>query len=497
MTDTVTGPTDPAPAGAAEPDPALAGPPGAPHLATGSFNDPYSARLTAFMSEGWGDLADVPAPPAPARGAAGRAAGPAARAAAGPAARGRPGRPGAAPDQRPVLPVPAEQRLRLADRRPDPRRRADPRPRVGGRRHPARAAAVAAGRRRVLPGRGQRRAVGRPARYAGRAARRRSGSPARPWPSCPPAWPRSGRRIVSRGFDPGAEQQAAGADPVLDLELAAVLSELRLVKDAVGDRPAARRDRRHHARVLRRGRADPRAGGPDRAARRGRLRRPRPDRRQRQRLPPHRRLRGARHHAALEPQRRAAAGRGAAPAGRGRRGATPCTPRTSPGPSRSAAGTPACSARSTGTCWPRRRRASPSCGPAPTSRPSTARRPGCWPRAWPTSACCRSARRSRCSRTRACTGGGRCARPGHMMGLDVHDCASAREARYLGGPLAAGPGPDRRAGAVLPGQRRDDPARAARHRDPDRGRRADHARRLRAAVRGAAPPARRGAGVVR
>jgi Xaa-Pro aminopeptidase len=28
--------------------------------------------------------------------------------------------------------------------------------------------------------------------------------------------------------------------------------------------------------------------------------------------------------------------------------------------------------------------------------------------------------------------------PGHMMGLDVHDCASAREARYLGGPLAAG-----------------------------------------------------------
>ena len=25
-----------------------------------------------------------------------------------------------------------------------------------------------------------------------------------------------------------------------------------------------------------------------------------------------------------------------------------------------------------------------------------------------------------------------------MMGLDVHDCASAREARYLGGPLAAG-----------------------------------------------------------
>jgi Xaa-Pro aminopeptidase len=28
--------------------------------------------------------------------------------------------------------------------------------------------------------------------------------------------------------------------------------------------------------------------------------------------------------------------------------------------------------------------------------------------------------------------------PGHMMGLDVHDCASAREATYLGGPLVAG-----------------------------------------------------------
>jgi Xaa-Pro aminopeptidase len=28
--------------------------------------------------------------------------------------------------------------------------------------------------------------------------------------------------------------------------------------------------------------------------------------------------------------------------------------------------------------------------------------------------------------------------PGHMLGLDVHDCARARESRYLGGPLAAG-----------------------------------------------------------
>ena len=28
--------------------------------------------------------------------------------------------------------------------------------------------------------------------------------------------------------------------------------------------------------------------------------------------------------------------------------------------------------------------------------------------------------------------------PGHMMGLDVHDCAKAREARYLGGPLETG-----------------------------------------------------------
>ena len=28
--------------------------------------------------------------------------------------------------------------------------------------------------------------------------------------------------------------------------------------------------------------------------------------------------------------------------------------------------------------------------------------------------------------------------PGHMLGLDVHDCSKAREAEYLGGPLAAG-----------------------------------------------------------
>ena len=47
----------------------------------------------------------------------------------------------------------------------------------------------------------------------------------------------------------------------------------------------------------------------------------------------------------------------------------------------------------------------------------------------------------------------------HMLGIDVHDCALAREEAYREGTLAAGLRAHRRAGAVLPAER---PHRAGR-----------------------------------
>ena len=81
----------------------------------------------------------------------------------------------------------------------------------------------------------------------------------------------------------------------------------------------------------------------------------------------------------------------------------------------------------------------PSCGPAPTYKAfHRAPAPGCWPRAWPTlgvlPVSAEESLQPDCGLHRRWT---LCA-PGHMLGLDVHDCAKAREARYLGGPLAAG-----------------------------------------------------------
>ena len=58
----------------------------------------------------------------------------------------------------------------------------------------------------------------------------------------------------------------------------------------------------------------------------------------------------------------------------------------------------------------------------------------------------------------------------HMLGIDVHDCALARDELYKDGPLAAGLRADRRAGPVLPGQRPHGAGGAARPRRPDRGR---------------------------
>ena len=71
--------------------------------------------------------------------------------------------------------------------------------------------------------------VGRRSSLEGRAAA--LGIDCRPLAELPERLAGLGQALVSRGFDPEAEQQVAGVDPDLDAELTAVLSELRLVKD--------------------------------------------------------------------------------------------------------------------------------------------------------------------------------------------------------------------------------------------------------------------------
>ena len=59
---------------------------------------------------------------------------------------------------------------------------------------------------------------------------------------------------------------------------------------------------------------------------------------------------------------------------------------------------------------------------------------------------------------------------GHMLGMDVHDCAAARTETYVDGTLEPGMVPHRRAGPVLPGRRPDRARGVPGHRRPHRGR---------------------------
>ena len=63
---------------------------------------------------------------------------------------------------------------------------------------------------------------------------------------------------------------------------------------------------------------------------------------------------------------------------------------------------------------------------------------------------------------------------GHMLGLDVHDCANARKETYRDGTLGEGYVLTVEPGPVLPARGRAGPGGAARDRRPDRGRRPGH-----------------------
>ena len=203
-------------------------PPGAPQ--TGSFNDPYSPRLTAFMSEGWGGQADPPLPPAPpaARLAARRdllrGQLPAPRPAVVPAGRA----PRRTNDQFYPFRPSSDYAWLTGDQTPggvlilDPESAAGdtlfvppPSPRDGGEFYQDAAhGELWVGPRLTLEG-----------RSAG------LGIACRPLAELPERLAALGPALVSRGFDAGAEQQAVESELVGDLELAAVLAELRLIKD--------------------------------------------------------------------------------------------------------------------------------------------------------------------------------------------------------------------------------------------------------------------------
>jgi len=210
--------------------PADDGLPGAEHLRSGSFNDPVSPRLAEFMSAGWGEQPEASAAPAP----------PAAVLAAR-----RDQLRAHLPAPLPVV-VPAGQPSRRNDDQFYPFRPSSDYVWLTGDQSPAGVLILdpssAAGDALfvVPPSRRDNGEfwtdaasgelwVGR--RHSLESRAEALGITCRPLAELPERLTGLGEAIVSRGFDGSVERQITSADPVLDAELAAVFSELRLVKD--------------------------------------------------------------------------------------------------------------------------------------------------------------------------------------------------------------------------------------------------------------------------
>ena len=210
--------------------PVGAGLPGADRLRTGSFNDPVSPRLADFMSAGWGGQPDPPAAPAP------------------PAVRLAARRDLLRAHLTAPLPVvvPAGQPSRRSNDQFYPFRPSSDYVWLTGDQSPAGVlildpASAAGDTLFVAPpsrrdngefwtdGASGELWVGRRASLEGHAEALEINC--RPLAELPERLAGLGEAVVCRGFDASIERQVSGADPVLDAELAAVLSELRLVKD--------------------------------------------------------------------------------------------------------------------------------------------------------------------------------------------------------------------------------------------------------------------------
>ena len=231
MTETVAAPTETAAGGArglraaAVPD----------HLKPGEFNDPLRpAASTAFMACGWGDADQIPAaPPAPPAGAAGRPAGPAARAGCPsrcPRSCRRAGRRAATTTSSTRSGPSSDYVWLTGDQTPGGVLLLDPGSAAGD----VLFLLPPSGRDdgefySRLDGPASCGSAAQPSLEARAAA---LGVACRPLAELPAALAAAGRALVSRAAStPRPSSRSTGADPDLDAELTAILSELRLVKD--------------------------------------------------------------------------------------------------------------------------------------------------------------------------------------------------------------------------------------------------------------------------
>ena len=282
----------------------------------------------------------------------------------------------------------------------------------------------------------------------------------------------AGRPVrLLRGLDDEAGDGVVRPTSRDDDAFAAALSELRLIKDELGDRRTAGRDRRDQTRLRRR-----RARVADRRHRargRGRVQPARAGRGQRRRLLDDRRLRARRVHPALGAQRPAASRAAncccSTPASKRSRS----TPPTSRARCRSAARSRRRSARSTRSSGKRSARRSRPASPATTFSIPTAPRCACSPHGLERLGILPSARRGAARRQAVLQA---------LLAAQRQPHARSRRARLRQGPrrdvqvrqARAGHGPHGRAGTLLPARRPDRPGALPRHRRAHRGRRGDH-----------------------